>query len=458
MLIDHEYVNCPLRFDDRIRPANLLPINMLDFDVILGMDWLASHRATIDCYARIEIEFGIELISGAEPISKAPYRMAPVELKELKEQLHEMLENGFIRPSVSPRHHYNPSKLKLFTMAETYYGAQNFEDETEISVLLDIDFPSGSGGFQDYSDASKKVWLCYEQHGNDLETTILAFGMLKLCVRGSDGNLGEYVIESNLMATVKKKKLKGMTVSCGLLCRMFEDGKHMSFRVDDEGVRVVEDRLCSTKMYKDLKQYFWWNGMKQDVATFVSKCMTCQQVKIEHQRASGLLQPLEIPMKSLDCAGSTDFYLCPTGSKVLRFIFGKDLKNSLGRSVLVRTHFILKRWSVREDISDLERLLRACALDMARVVNFFGSRASFSSSDSLSPFEILKRIGGVSYSLAFLPQLSHFQPDRSCPRTESHSGASRESHEKIKSFPFVKILLVRSPERKVPGGTKSLCE
>ncbi|GJR95528.1 putative reverse transcriptase domain-containing protein [Tanacetum coccineum] len=122
MLIDHEYVNCPLRFDDRIRPANLLPIHMFDFDVILGMDWLASHRATIDCYARTvifgnvrqpefvyhgssplkEIEFGIELIPGAEPISKAPYRMAPVELKELKEQLQEMLENGFIRPSVSP--------------------------------------------------------------------------------------------------------------------------------------------------------------------------------------------------------------------------------------------------------------------------------------------------------------------------------------------------------------------
>ncbi|GKC97739.1 hypothetical protein Tco_1168014, partial [Tanacetum coccineum] len=49
-----------------------------------------------------EIEFGIELIPGAEPISKAPYHMAHVELKELKEQLQEMLENGFIRPSVSP--------------------------------------------------------------------------------------------------------------------------------------------------------------------------------------------------------------------------------------------------------------------------------------------------------------------------------------------------------------------
>nr|GFD61861.1 putative reverse transcriptase domain, aspartic peptidase domain protein [Tanacetum cinerariifolium] len=41
-----------------------------------------------------EIEFGIELIHGTEPISKASYRMAPVELKELKEHLQEMLENG----------------------------------------------------------------------------------------------------------------------------------------------------------------------------------------------------------------------------------------------------------------------------------------------------------------------------------------------------------------------------
>lgn len=49
-----------------------------------------------------EVEFTIDLIPGAEPISKAPYRMAPLELKELKEQLQELLELGFIRPSVSP--------------------------------------------------------------------------------------------------------------------------------------------------------------------------------------------------------------------------------------------------------------------------------------------------------------------------------------------------------------------
>nr|GFD45593.1 putative reverse transcriptase domain-containing protein [Tanacetum cinerariifolium] len=49
-----------------------------------------------------EVEFNIELIPGAELISKAPYRMASVELKELKDQLQELLERGFIRLSVSP--------------------------------------------------------------------------------------------------------------------------------------------------------------------------------------------------------------------------------------------------------------------------------------------------------------------------------------------------------------------
>lgn len=49
-----------------------------------------------------EGEYGIALIPSTTPISKTPYRMAPAELKELKAQLEEMLESGFIRPSTSP--------------------------------------------------------------------------------------------------------------------------------------------------------------------------------------------------------------------------------------------------------------------------------------------------------------------------------------------------------------------
>ena len=49
-----------------------------------------------------EIEFAIDLAPGTEPVSKAPYRMAPVEMKELATQLQDLLEKGVIRPSVSP--------------------------------------------------------------------------------------------------------------------------------------------------------------------------------------------------------------------------------------------------------------------------------------------------------------------------------------------------------------------
>ena len=50
----------------------------------------------------------------------------------------------------------------------------------------------------------------------------------------------------------------------------------------------------SNKMYRDMKQQYWWKEMKRDVARYISKCVVCQQVKIEHQRPRGLLQSLPI--------------------------------------------------------------------------------------------------------------------------------------------------------------------
>ena len=51
----------------------------------------------------------------------------------------------------------------------------------------------------------------------------------------------------------------------------------------------------STKMTHDLKALHWWPRMKKDIAKFVAKCLTCQQVKVEHQQPAITLQPLEIP-------------------------------------------------------------------------------------------------------------------------------------------------------------------
>ncbi|KAK4381676.1 Retrovirus-related Pol polyprotein from transposon.6 [Sesamum angolense] len=169
-----------VRIGDVNLPVDLVVMDLKEFDVILGIDWLAQHREVVDCYKKEvmikssgkpkvvilgdrqvvpvcvisaiearrlmlegceaylahvidaekvsptleeipvvrdfsevfpddlpglpphrEVDFTIETLPGVAPISIAPYRMAPVELQELKKQLEELLEKGFIRPSTS---------------------------------------------------------------------------------------------------------------------------------------------------------------------------------------------------------------------------------------------------------------------------------------------------------------------------------------------------------------------
>ena len=66
---------------------------------------------------------------------------------------------------------------------------------------------------------------------------------------------------------------------------------------------ILKEAHCSrytvhpgnNKMYRDLKQKYCWDNMKREVAQYISRCLTCQQVKAEHQKPAGLLQPLEVP-------------------------------------------------------------------------------------------------------------------------------------------------------------------
>ena len=51
----------------------------------------------------------------------------------------------------------------------------------------------------------------------------------------------------------------------------------------------------STKMYHNMKMHYWWPGMKKEIAEYVARCLTCQQVKAEHQAPAGKLHSLSIP-------------------------------------------------------------------------------------------------------------------------------------------------------------------
>ena len=98
-----------------------------------------------------------------------------------------------------------------------------------------------------------------------------------------------------------------------------EKGKKAEFQIRDGDMIVKGQRMCvpeygelkrdimeeahssaytmhlgSTTMYKALKEHYWLNGMKKEIASFVSRCLTCQQVKAEHQKPAGKIQLLPI--------------------------------------------------------------------------------------------------------------------------------------------------------------------
>ncbi|GKB72546.1 putative reverse transcriptase domain-containing protein [Tanacetum coccineum] len=148
---------CTLNILNHPFNIDLMPVELGSFDAIIGMDWLVKYQAIIVCAEKIvripwgnetlivhgdesnqgyeahklekkrledvpiirdfpdvfledlpglpltrQVEFQIDLIPGAAPVARAPYRLAPSEMKELSEQLKELSDKGFIRPSSSP--------------------------------------------------------------------------------------------------------------------------------------------------------------------------------------------------------------------------------------------------------------------------------------------------------------------------------------------------------------------
>ncbi|GKE45198.1 hypothetical protein Tco_1472482 [Tanacetum coccineum] len=116
--------------------SSLIPLSRGSFDVIMEMDWLSKMKFVIVCHEKVvriplegdeilqvhgertqgvvetlmntkicrcppqqQVKFCIDLVHGATPVAKSPYRLAPSEMQELSEQLRELQDKGFLQPS-----------------------------------------------------------------------------------------------------------------------------------------------------------------------------------------------------------------------------------------------------------------------------------------------------------------------------------------------------------------------
>ncbi|GJW84253.1 putative reverse transcriptase domain-containing protein [Tanacetum coccineum] len=147
------------------------------------------------------------------------------------------------------------------------------------------------------------------------------------------------------------------------------------------------------KMYYDLRDRFWWPGMKDDIAEYVSKCLTCLKVKAEHQRPSGLLQQPEIPI-----VARHGVPISIISDRDSRFTsrFWQTMKEALETrlDMSMAYHPQIDGQSERT-IQTLEDMLRTCILDFEGswhvhlLLVEFSYNNSYHSSVRCAPFEAL---------------------------------------------------------------------
>nr|GEU88805.1 putative reverse transcriptase domain-containing protein [Tanacetum cinerariifolium] len=353
------------------------------------------------------VEFQIDLIPGAAPVARAPYRLAPSEMKELSEQLQQLSNKGFIRPSSSP---WGASVLFVKKNDGSFRMCIDYRELNKLTKLCSapiLALPEGSEDFVVYYDASHKGLgavlmqrekvIAYASRQlkvhernyttHDLELGLVVFTLKLLrhylyetrCTVFTDHKSLQHILnqkdlnmrqrrwlellsdydcdiryhpgKANVVADALSRKERDvplrvralvMTISLDLpkqiLAAQIEALKPKNLKKEDVGGMIRTDipkerlepsadgTLClngrswlpcygdlrsvimheshkskysiypgSEKTYQDVKKLYWWPNIKADIATYVSKCLTCARVKAEHQRPSGLLVQPVIP-------------------------------------------------------------------------------------------------------------------------------------------------------------------
>ncbi|KAA0056289.1 pol protein [Cucumis melo var. makuwa] len=209
-----------------------------------------------------EIDFAIELEPGTFPKSKAPYRMAPAKLKELKVQLQKLLDKGHV---VSKDDIFmDPAKIEVATswpwpstVSEAFENNfQNFKQKLVTAPVLTI--PDGSGSFVIYSDASKKGLGCVLRQ----QSKIVAYASRQL--KSHEQNYPPYDLE--LAAVVFALKI-WRNYLYGEKIQIFTNHKNLKYFFTQKELNMRQQRWLElvkdydsalitrqTPLYRDLKR------------------------------------------------------------------------------------------------------------------------------------------------------------------------------------------------------------
>ncbi|GJT54104.1 putative reverse transcriptase domain-containing protein [Tanacetum coccineum] len=385
-----------------------------------------------------QVEFQTDLVPGAAPVARAPYRLAPSEMKELSEQLKEksaprvecLLEN---RPKVRlhqlrvreediPKTAFQNEKGTVQFLGHVIDSEGIHVDPAKIESIKDWTSPKSPRN----SSLFRSCW--YYRRFNEVfkDRQPKRLSLLQKNVSSfewGDKQEEAFQLKDENHQAIREQKLEPR--ADGTLCLNGRSwlpcyGDLRTVIMHESHKSKYSIHPGSDKMYQDMKKLYWWPNMKADIATYVNKCLTCAKVKAEHQRPSGLLVQPKIPEWKWDNITMDFVTKLPKTSQGYDTIwwtrdmeyqsqihfdrdprlhmsnFWSHLETYLGTNLDMSTAYHPQTDGQSErTIQTLEDMLRACAIDFGKgwVNHFplveFSYNNSYHASIKAAPFEAL---------------------------------------------------------------------
>ncbi|GJR72639.1 reverse transcriptase domain-containing protein [Tanacetum coccineum] len=230
---------CKLEIDGHVFDINLIPFRNESFDVIRGMDWLSDHKAEIIYHKKVVriplLDGKIELVPGAMPVAKSPYRLSPSKLEELSGQLKELQDKELNKLTIKNRYPLH----RIDDLFDQLQGSQYFSK---------IDLRSGYHQLRVHEDDIPKTAFrtCY----GHFEFTVMFFGLTnEPATRDEHKEHLRLVLE-----LLKKERLYAKFSKCKFWLREVQflrhvingDGIHLDPNEEQENAfQTLKDKLCN---------------------------------------------------------------------------------------------------------------------------------------------------------------------------------------------------------------------
>ncbi|GKD98408.1 putative reverse transcriptase domain-containing protein, partial [Tanacetum coccineum] len=349
------------------------------FDVVIGMDWLSKYHARIICDEKVihipingetliirvvrefpevfpenlpglppvrQVEYQIDLIPGMAPVARAPYRLAPLEMHEQSDQLQELADQGFIRPSTSP---WGAPVLFVKKKDGSFRMCINYQELNKLTVRNRYSLPRIDNLFDQLQDSS--VYLKIDLRSGYHQLRVRDEDIPKTAFRTRYGHYEFQVMPFDLtnahavfMDLMNREKLYAKFSKCDFWINIVQFLGHV---IDSQGIHVDPAKIEAVKNWAspttpmEVRQFLGLGGYYR---SFIKDCKLW-----------------EAPILALP-EGNDDFVIyCDASNQGLG---ANPLDTQLDMST---TYHPETDGQSERTIQTLEDMLRACVIDFGKV-------------------------------------------------------------------------------------------